>query len=74
MAFKAESDDIRSSLSYKLKKLLKLQARPVLTTDPFVTNDAELLPLEEVIARSDFLVVCAPHQRYHFSGLSRASP
>ena len=27
MAFKAENDDIRSSLVYKLKKLLKLQAR-----------------------------------------------
>jgi UDP-N-acetyl-D-mannosaminuronic acid dehydrogenase len=64
MAFKAESDDIRSSLSYKLKKLLKLQARAVLTTDPFVTNDPELLPLHDVIARSDLLVVGAPHQQY----------
>ncbi len=27
MAFKAESDDIRSSLSYKLKRLLQLQGR-----------------------------------------------
>ena len=33
MAFKAESDDIRDSLSYKLKKLLEVQAREVLCTD-----------------------------------------
>ena len=41
MAFKAESDDIRSSLSYKLKKLLRIHAHEVLTTDPFVTSDPE---------------------------------
>ena len=34
MAFKAGSDDVRSSLSYKLKKLLRLTARDVLTTRP----------------------------------------
>ncbi|HEY0462899.1 MAG TPA: UDP binding domain-containing protein, partial [Polyangiaceae bacterium] len=64
MAFKAESDDIRSSLSYKLRKLLRFQAREVLSTDPFVTNDPELLPLEEVISRSDLLILCAPHRAY----------
>lgn len=64
MAFKADSDDIRSSLSYKLKKLLRMPARHVLTTDPFVTNDPSLLPLDEVIARSDVLVVCVPHTVY----------
>lgn len=64
MAFKAESDDIRSSLSYKMKKLLRVPARHVLTTDPFVKNDPSLLPLDEVIARSDVLVVCVPHNVY----------
>jgi UDP-N-acetyl-D-mannosaminuronic acid dehydrogenase len=38
MAFKPESDDVRASLSYKLKKLLERQAKAVLTTDPFVTS------------------------------------
>ena len=44
MAFKAGSDDIRSSLSYKLKKLLRLTAREVLTTDPYVTTDRRAAP------------------------------
>ena len=35
MAFKAEIDDTRSSLSYKLKAHVKMWAREVLTTDPF---------------------------------------
>ena len=64
MAFKAGSDDTRSSLSYKLKKLLTLHTRDVLTTDPFVTEDRELRPLDEVISRSDLLVIAAPHAAY----------
>lgn len=66
MAFKAESDDIRASLSYKFKKVLDGQARAVLTTDPFVTaiTDPDLRPLDEVIAKSDLLILCAPHAAY----------
>lgn len=64
MAFKAESDDPRASLSYKFKKALTGQAREVLTTDPFVTTDPALRPLEEVIARSDILILCTPHAAY----------
>ncbi len=64
MAFKAESDDTRASLSYKFKKVLNGQARAVLTTDPFVTTDPELVPLDEMIANSDILILCTPHAAY----------
>jgi UDP-N-acetyl-D-mannosaminuronic acid dehydrogenase len=64
MAFKAESDDIRASLSYKFKKVLSGQARAVFTTDPFVTGDPELVPLDRVIAESDLMILCAPHAVY----------
>jgi len=64
MAFKAESDDIRSSLSYKLKKLLRFQAQQVLATDPFVKDDPTILPLDQVVAKSDLLIVCVPHRAY----------
>lgn len=66
MAFKAESDDIRSSLSYKLKRILKFKAKAVLCTDPYVTaaTDASLVPLEEVLAQADILVIGAPHPEY----------
>jgi UDP-N-acetyl-D-mannosaminuronic acid dehydrogenase len=64
MAFKAESDDSRSSLSYKLKKILAQEAKEVLTTDPFVTSDPDLLPLDDVVHRSDILIVGAPHYLY----------
>jgi UDP-N-acetyl-D-mannosaminuronic acid dehydrogenase len=64
MAFKAESDDPRASLSYKLKNALANHARTVLTTDPLVTNDPSLVPLDEVISRSDLLILCTPHRCY----------
>jgi UDP-N-acetyl-D-mannosaminuronic acid dehydrogenase len=64
MAFKADSDDTRSSLSYKLKRLLRVRAREVLTTDPFVRTDPALLPVEEVLERSDLLIVGVPHSSY----------
>ena len=64
MAFKAEIDDTRASLSYKIKRALKVCARDVLSTDPFVTTDPTLLPLEQVIERSDIMVLCTPHSAY----------
>jgi UDP-N-acetyl-D-mannosaminuronic acid dehydrogenase len=64
MAFKGGSDDIRSSLSYKLKRILEFKADAVLCTDPYVTVDPGLLPLDEVLSRSDLLVVGAPHPEY----------
>ena len=53
MAFKADIDDTRASLSYKLKKSLLICCREVLTADPFVTTDPELIPTAELVARSD---------------------
>jgi UDP-N-acetyl-D-mannosaminuronic acid dehydrogenase len=64
MAFKAEIDDPRASLSYKFKKTLAGLAREVLTTDPYVSDDPDLLPLEDVVDRSDLLILCTPHRAY----------
>ena len=64
MAFKAEVDDIRASLSYKLKHALEICAHKVLTTDPFVTADPNILPLDHVVAHSDILILCTPHSVY----------
>ena len=63
MAFKAESDDPRASLSYKLRKLLVWAGAEVLATDPYVP-DARLVPLETVLATSEILILGAPHALY----------
>jgi len=63
MAFKAESDDTRASLSFKLRRLLSWAGARVLATDPYV-RDHRIVPLEEVLAESDVLVLAAPHDAY----------
>jgi UDP-N-acetyl-D-mannosaminuronic acid dehydrogenase len=63
MAFKAESDDVRASLSYKLRKLLAWSGARVLATDPYV-DDARLETLDCVLQESDVLVLGAPHREY----------
>jgi UDP-N-acetyl-D-mannosaminuronic acid dehydrogenase len=64
MAFKGESDDTRSSLAYKLKRVLRYRAAEVFTTDPYVRGDRDLLPLEEVLENSDLLIIGSPHVIY----------
>lgn len=63
MAFKGNSDDIRDSLSYKLRKLLRLECKRVLCSDPRV-EDPSFLSLDHVIAGSDIIFVGAPHSEY----------
>ena len=63
MAFKADSDDPRASLSYKLRKLLAWSGARVLCTDPYVP-DAALVPLELVMSESEILVLATPHSAY----------
>ncbi len=64
MAFKAESDDTRSSLSYKLRRILRFRAGTVICADPFVTTDPCLVSQEQLLAESDVVVIGAPHDRY----------
>jgi UDP-N-acetyl-D-mannosaminuronic acid dehydrogenase len=63
MAFKGESDDTRASLSYKLRKLLRWAGADVLCTDPYV-KDERLWPLDDVVRRSEILILGAPHKAY----------
>lgn len=63
MAFKGNSDDFRDSPAYKLQKILTISCEQVLCTDPYI-RDPAFLPLEEVVARSDVLVLGACHDEY----------
>lgn len=63
MTFKAESDDIRDSLSYKLKKIAGAHSKEVLCHDYFLSDD-ELSPLEDVLSKSDVIILATPHSAY----------
>ncbi len=63
MAFKADNDDHRESLAYKLRRLLTYENATVLCTDPFIQNPA-FLPLEEVLTSAEVLFIGCPHSAY----------
>lgn len=63
MSFKQDSDDVRDSLALVVRDELVARGARVLCTDPYV-DDPDLLPLEEVLARAELLVVAAPHTQY----------
>jgi UDP-N-acetyl-D-mannosaminuronic acid dehydrogenase len=63
MAFKAESDDPRSSLSYKLRKLLMWAGGDVRSCDPYVRDD-RLVPVEQAIDGAEIVILGVPHKAY----------
>ena len=63
MAFKGDSDDKRESLSYKLRKLLVLESKEVLCTDPYV-HDEDCVSLEDAVQLADIIILGAPHTVY----------
>lgn len=63
MTFKADSDDPRDSLAFKLRKILQVECKDVLCTDPFL-KDPSMLPLEDVLLRADLLFIGTPHTAY----------
>jgi UDP-N-acetyl-D-mannosaminuronic acid dehydrogenase len=63
MAFKAESDDIRDSLSYKLRKLLRFHGARVYYSDEYV-KDPTFVDKQTLVRNSDVIIVGVPHIAY----------
>ena len=63
MAFKADSDDIRDSLSYKLGKILRFMGATVLYSDEYV-QDPTFISKEEVVLQADVIIIGVPHSAY----------
>jgi UDP-N-acetyl-D-mannosaminuronic acid dehydrogenase len=63
MAYKADVDDGRDSLSFKLKDLLEMHAQRVLCSDPYLQR-AGFVEADEVLARADLIIIATPHGCY----------
>ncbi len=63
MAFKANSDDKRESLSYKLMKMLEMEANQVLCTDVYIEEEG-FVTVDNLIEKADFIVLAAGHDEY----------
>jgi UDP-N-acetyl-D-mannosaminuronic acid dehydrogenase len=64
MAFKGDSDDTRSSLSYKLKHVLDFRCKKIICADENVHDDHSLIPESQLMQESDLIFIGAPHRRY----------
>lgn len=64
MAFKADCDDKRDSLAYKLRKILELEGGDVMCTDPYI-YDSRFFPLKLVLQSCKVLFIGAPHSIYN---------
>jgi UDP-N-acetyl-D-mannosaminuronic acid dehydrogenase len=73
MAFKSEVDDIRDSLSFKIRKLLAYHGAEVLCTDEYVAS-AEFYPLATVLEQADLFVIGTLHRRYQNLEFPRGKP
>ena len=63
LAFKAETDDIRDSLSIKLVKYLKKMNLKVLQSDEYYKNKLNVKK-EFLVKKSDIIIIAAPHENY----------
>ena len=61
MTFKANCDDTRESLSFKIKKLLEFKMAHVLTHDPYIPSS---IPIEEVLEKAEGIILGTPHKEY----------
>jgi UDP-N-acetyl-D-mannosaminuronic acid dehydrogenase len=63
MAFKANNDDQRESLSYKLRKILEIEAKEVFCSDVYISEETFVSP--DYLAReSDIIILATPHREY----------
>lgn len=74
MAFKADNDDIRESLSFRVKKGLEFHGAKVIFNDPYWQGSGSYVSLEldELMKQSDVLLLGTPHSDYR--GLKLLKP
>ena len=63
LTFKAETDDIRDSLSIKLLKLLRLRKVKTLQSDEFYKSK-ENISKKDLVEKSDIIILATPHKAY----------
>lgn len=64
MAFKAESDDNRNSLSYKLRDIARLECKVVFAHDVYIRDESFQVDLDKFLKYSDIVILATPHAAY----------
>jgi len=61
MAFKADNDDTRGSLSFKLKKILEIKMAKVISSDVYLKDTVSF---QKAIEEADGVILGVPHREY----------
>lgn len=61
MTFKPDNDDIRDSLSFRLKKELEIKCAEVLPVDPYIDG---MMNLNEALENADGVILGVPHKEF----------
>ena len=69
LAFKAEIDDVRESLAFKIKKALERERAKVFLHDPYVAGYQS--DLEEILKDADLIFLATNHQFYKKLDISK---
>lgn len=62
LSFKANNDDIRESLSFRVKKACEFRGAQTLCHDPYLPEMS--VPVEDLLKQSDAIILCTPHGEY----------
>ena len=65
MAFKADNDDTRDSLSFKLKRQLEFAGAKVLCSDEHAEQERDWVTMETLVEKADAIVLAVGHRAYH---------
>jgi UDP-N-acetyl-D-mannosaminuronic acid dehydrogenase len=63
MTYKANNDDKRESLAFKLRKILEIEAERVLCSDVYIREEGFVSP-ERLVQESDIIILASPHREY----------
>jgi UDP-N-acetyl-D-mannosaminuronic acid dehydrogenase len=63
MAFKPNNDDERSSLAFKLKKILEIEVKTLFCHDPYI-NKFSNVNLNKILKIVDIIFIGCPHHQY----------
>jgi len=71
LAYKANVDDIRESPALKLIELLKNKKAELFIFDPYIENMSNVRDLDELLQKSDYLVLVTDHKEFKGMDLNK---
>ena len=71
LAYKADVDDIRESPSLKVIEILKNKKAELFIFDPYIKNKSNVKDLNELLSKSDYLILATDHNEFKNMDLSK---